>query len=85
MREPVRAMRVVRIGRHRSLDLRPSGGELPILGQRQGMKGQEPPIVTVMIHRGSIAIPRAHADVSAWPANMRKRTSGIADDHGVPP
>jgi hypothetical protein len=32
MREPVRAMRVVRVLHHRSLDLRPGGGELPIFG-----------------------------------------------------
>ena len=65
MREPVRAMRVVRVRRHRSLDLRPGGGELPILGQRHGMIGQEPPIVAVMRgeavhqHRDLVLLPDA--------------------------
>ena len=65
MREAVRAMRVVRVRRHRSLDLRPGGGELPILGQRHGMMGEEPEIVAVMRgeavhqHRDLVLLPDA--------------------------
>jgi hypothetical protein len=48
MRERVRTMRVVRVCRHGSLDLRPRGRKLTILRQRHGMVGQEPKIVAVM-------------------------------------
>ena len=48
MGEPVRAMRVVRVQRHRPLDLRPGRRELSILGQRHRVIGQEPVIVAVM-------------------------------------
>ena len=44
----MRAMGVVRVHRHGPLDLRPGGRELPVLGQRHGMVGQEPGIVAVM-------------------------------------
>src|SRR5262245_52517713 len=37
MGEAVRAVRVVRIRRHRLLDLRPRAVELPVLGERHGV------------------------------------------------
>src|SRR5512144_1399479 len=48
MRERMRTMRVVGVSRDRSLDLRPGGRDLPVLGQRHGMVSQEPEIVAVM-------------------------------------
>ncbi len=44
----MRAMRVVRVGRDRLLDLRSGRRELPILGQRHGVIGEEPEIIAVM-------------------------------------
>jgi hypothetical protein len=48
MGETVRAMRVVRVRRHRLLDLRSGRRELPILGQRHGVIGREPKIIAVV-------------------------------------
>src|SRR4051812_6794047 len=47
MYERVRTKRVVRVGHYGSLDLRPRGRKLPVLGERHGMMGQEPKIVAV--------------------------------------
>jgi hypothetical protein len=44
----MRAMRVVRVCRHRLLDLRSGRRELPILGQRHGVIGREPKIIAVV-------------------------------------
>ena len=63
MRERVRTMRVVRVGRHGSLDLRPGGCKLSVLGERHRMMGQEPKIVAVMRgeavqqHRDLVLLP----------------------------
>src|SRR5215510_13653971 len=48
MGETMRAMRVVRVCRHRLLDLRSASRELPILGQRHGVIGREPKIIAVV-------------------------------------
>src|SRR6516165_11366684 len=46
--ETMRAMRVVRVCRHRLLDLRSGRRELPILGQRHGVIEREPKIIAVV-------------------------------------
>src|SRR6516165_4494487 len=48
MGETMRAMRVVRVCRHRLLDLRSGRRELPILGQSHGVIGREPKIIAVV-------------------------------------
>src|ERR1700761_6712594 len=48
MREPVCTVRVVRVRRDGLLDLRSRSRELPILGQRHGVIGQEPRIIAAV-------------------------------------
>ena len=74
MRERVGTMRVVRVRRHGSLDLRPRGCKLPILGQRHRMMRQEPEIVAIMRgeavhqHRDLVLLPDAagRANQAVW-------------------
>ena len=73
MRKRVRTMRVVRVGRHGSLDLRPGGRKLPIFGQRHGMMGQEPKIVPVM--RGEAV--QQHRDLVLLPDTARRTNQAV--------
>src|ERR1700730_1251121 len=84
MGEAVCAMRVVRVRRHGSLDLRPGYCKLPSLGKRHGVIGQEPEIVAVMrgqtVHqlRDLVFVPDA-----AGAADQAVRVRGAGDDQSV--
>ena len=78
-------MGIIRVGRDRSLDLRPGLGKLAILGQRQSMIGTEPEILAVggsqpvrqgLPGRRGMALP--HQDLRL--AGMGHREAGIGGD-----